>query len=86
MTTWDQVDDERLQQLFTPSCLLNSLFCLSVSVRTLAYFLSQSAAALEVLHTAGFREDTSGSDTMVLQRDDPGLLWLTCSLVEESLA
>ncbi|GAQ92261.1 hypothetical protein KFL_009600020 [Klebsormidium nitens] len=42
-------------------------------------------AALEVLHAAGFRED-GASDSMVLQRDDPGLLWLTCSFVEGSLA
>ncbi|KAK9804353.1 hypothetical protein WJX72_008599 [[Myrmecia] bisecta] len=44
-------------------------------------------AALDLLRLAGFYPDNSSSDpALVLQRNDPGLLWLTLSAVNAALA
>lgn len=49
------------------------------------------AGAVEVLQAVGFAEGecspgAGGADCFVLKRSDPGLLWLACSVLQDSLA
>jgi hypothetical protein len=49
------------------------------------------AGAVEVLQAVGFAEGecapgAGGGDCFVLKRSDPGLLWLACSVLQDSLA
>jgi hypothetical protein len=42
--------------------------------------------AVEILQAVGFADGEGGNDCFVLKRSDPGLLWLACSVLQDSLA
>ena len=57
---------------------------INLSNRALQQRLGQLPSALGVLKAAGFYEDETGQ--LVLRRDDPGLLWLGISLIDDAIA
>jgi hypothetical protein len=56
---------------------------INLSNRTLQQRLGRLPSALGVLKAAGFYEDETGQ--LVLRRNDPGLLWLGVSLVDDAI-